>query len=81
MTEDELRSTVARCLEATIPEADAASLDAATSLRDQLDIDSMDMLRFVKALHGATKLDIPDTDVPKLETIDGAVAYLAAKLG
>ena len=41
----------------------------------------MDMLRFVKALHGATKLDIPDTDVPKLETIDGAVAYLAAKLG
>lgn len=80
MNADELRTTVNRCLEATIPEADASTLDRRADLRDQLDIDSMDMLRFVRALHEATGVDIPDVDTSKLETLEGALAYLSGKI-
>ncbi len=79
MNRDELSRIIAACLEKTIPEADAGSLDTSTSLRDQLDIDSMDMLRFVRALHEATGVDIPESDSPKLETLEGALSYLLSR--
>jgi len=40
----------------------------------------MDFLNFVLALHDRLRLDIPEADYPSLSTLDGAVAYLAAKL-
>lgn len=81
MTADELRAIVIKSLEKTIPEADAGSLDPRADLREQLDIDSMDVLRFIRALHDATKVEVPELDTPKLVTLDGAVSYLAEKLG
>ena len=39
----------------------------------------MDFLNFIIALHRRLDVDIPESDYPKLRTIDGAVAYLAAK--
>ena len=79
MTRDELDKMIAECLEKTIPEADAASLDRRANLRDQLDVDSMDMLRFLRALNAATGIDIPEADGKQLETLDGALAYLLSK--
>ena len=46
-----------------------------------LDIDSMDFLNFVIAVHRRLAVDIPELDYPKLITFDGAMAYLKAKLG
>lgn len=80
MNRDALDKTIADCLMKTVPEADVATLDRGASLRDQLDIDSMDMLRFVRALHEATGVEIPEADTRKLETLDGAALYLASKL-
>ena len=45
-----------------------------------LDIDSMDFLNFVTAIHHRLGVDIPEIDYPKLVTLDGAVHYLEAKL-
>jgi len=45
-------------------------------LREELDLDSMDFLNFIAALHRQTKRDIPEVDYPKLFTLDGAMAYL-----
>jgi hypothetical protein len=39
---------------ATSPEADLATLRPDLAFREQLDLDSMDMLNFVVALHGRT---------------------------
>jgi acyl carrier protein len=47
-------------------------------LRDQLDIDSMDFLNFVIALHERLGVDVPERDYPQLATFDGCVEYLAA---
>ena len=81
MTEAEIRALVLHQLGNIAPEADPASIDADAPIRDELDIDSMDFLNFVIALHERLKVDIPEVDYPKLSSVNGAVSYLAAKAG
>ncbi len=76
MKEAEARSLVLDVLSGIAPEADFATLRGKAQLRDELDLDSMDFLNFVAALHERTSIDIPEADYPKLATLDGAVAYL-----
>ena len=79
MTREELRATVLRTLGDIAPEADLATVKADMPFREQLDLDSMDLLNFVVALHAALGVDIPEADYPKLGTLDACVAYLDAK--
>ena len=62
------------------PEIDLKTVDAGADLREALDINSMDFLNFVTAIHRRLGVDIPEIDYPKLVTLDGAVHYLEAKL-
>ena len=55
-------------------------LDPAAPLRDQIDIDSMDFLNFVTAVHKQLGVPIPELDYPRLASLDGAVHYVLAKL-
>jgi acyl carrier protein len=79
VTPDEIRATVLGVLGRIAPEADLATLDPDGDLREQLDLDSMDVLNVMIALHEALHADIPETDYAKLGTLNGAVAYLAAR--
>ena len=79
MTEEEIRSAVRRALGDIAPEADLARIDPEANLRDELDLDSMDVLNLMIALHEALHVDIPETDYPRLATLNGAVAYLARR--
>jgi acyl carrier protein len=63
------------------PEIDMSGIDPAADLREAMDIDSMDFLNFITALHRRLGIDIPEIDYPKLVTLDGANTYLRAKLG
>ena len=81
MTQDELRKTVLDTLEEIAPEADLGALPPHKDLREELDIDSMDFLNFVIALHEKLGVDIPEADYPQLITLDGAVGYLVARCG
>jgi acyl carrier protein len=76
MTRDEIRAIVLRTLGEIAPEADLSTLEPDVSFRDQLDVDSMDLLNFVIALHAVLHVDIPEADYPKLATLDGCVDYL-----
>jgi acyl carrier protein len=76
MNETEARSLVLDVLSGIAPEADFAALRGKAQLRDELDLDSMDFLNFIAALHERTRIDIPEADYPKLSTLDGAVTYL-----
>jgi acyl carrier protein len=78
---EETRATVLRLLSNVAPEADPATLRPDVSFRDQLDIDSMDLLNFVISLHKEFGVAIPERDYPKLMSIDGAVAYLENATG
>ena len=80
MTRDEIRNAVIQALTSVAPEIDPQALHADTVLRQELDLDSMDFLNFVIALHGSLGVDVPESDYVKLGTIDGAVQYLQSKL-
>ena len=79
MTPDDIKRVVIDALTRIAPEIDPASIQPGVSFRDQLDLDSMDFLNFVLALHDRLGVDIPEADYPRLYTLDGAVSYLAAK--
>jgi len=76
---DDLRATVVRVLGDIAPEADLAALKPDVAFREQLDLDSMDVLNFVVGLHGALGVEIPESDYPKLATLDACVDYLQAR--
>ena len=80
MTEDDIRRAVIEELGNVAPETDPASIDPGADVREALDVDSMDFLNFVIALHERLRIDIPEIDYPKLLTIAGATKYLLAKL-
>ena len=79
MTADAIKAVVVDALRRIAPETDPDRIDARAPLRDQLDLDSMDFLNFVLALHGRLGVDIPEADYPRLSTLEGAVDYLASK--
>ena len=80
MTETELWKLVKEELNNIAPEVDLATVDPAANLREAIDIDSMDFLNLVTALHRRTGIEIPELDYPKLITLSGMVAYLEAGL-
>jgi acyl carrier protein len=79
MTEAELRQTILDALGDIAPEADLSALPPGKDIREELDIDSMDFLNFVIALHEKLGVDIPEADYPQLATLDGAIAYLSER--
>ena len=80
MDEQALRSTVLATLQSIAPELDPADLAPGRPLRNQVDLDSMDWLNFLVALHEKLKVEIPEADYARLVTLDDLVAYLSAKL-
>jgi len=81
MNETEIRRVIIAELGNIAPETDAGTIDPKADIREALDIDSMDFLNFITALHEKLKVDIPETDYRELLTLDKAVAYLTAHLG
>ena len=79
-TPSEIRRIVLNRLGEIAPEADLTTLKPDISFRDQLDIDSMDFLNFIVALHKEFHVDLPESDYPQLVSIDGCVRYLERKL-
>ena len=76
MTQTEAKALVFEILGSIAPEADFATLSGGEDLREALDLDSMDFMNFIVALHEQTGIDIPEADYPKLRTLDNTVAYL-----
>ena len=81
MSDSDIKAIVLRELHKIAPEIDLNQLDASIDLREQVDLDSMDILNLAIAIHEATGVDIPESDYPQMVTIDGSVAYLRSRLG
>jgi acyl carrier protein len=79
MTPDELRQVVIDALRPIAPEMSPATLRPRVPLRDQLDLDSMDLLNFIIALHERTGVEIPEAEYGQLTSIDAIVQYLSSK--
>ena len=80
MTQPDIRAVVQEELSNIAPEINLSAINPTADLREALDIDSMDFLNFVTAIHHRLGVDVPELDYPKLITLDGAVKYLESKL-
>jgi acyl carrier protein len=79
MTAANVRQIVLDIISDIAPDEDVTGLDDSKSLREQLDLDSMDFLDIVMELRKRHKVEVPQEDYPKLATLDSCVAYLSPK--
>jgi acyl carrier protein len=79
MNRQEIRNIVVAELRRIAPEVEEGELQPAKLLREQVDLDSMDWLNFLVALHERLQVEIPESDYAKLGTLEQLVDYLAGK--
>lgn len=81
MNREEVRKAVVEALGSVAPEADTSALSPGADLRDELDIDSMDFLRFLVLLKEKVGVEVPERDYGRVRTLGACVEYVAARLG
>ena len=81
VSDAEIRAAIERALHRIAPEADLGAIPPNADLRDEIDLDSMDMFNFFVALHDALHVDIAESEYGSMTTIDGCMAVLRKKLG
>ncbi len=81
MTNNEIRNIIINCIVEIAPGTDVSSINDSTSLRDQLNLDSMDFLDLIMELRKRYKIEIPKEDFPKIKTMNDFIIYLLPKFG
>lgn len=79
MTPDQAEATITEALGQVTPGIDIGSLPADADLRDTLELDSLDFLRFVEILSERTAERIDEDDYPQLATMASAVKFLTER--
>ena len=74
-----IEALLRRLLGDIAPDADPTALDPDDDVRDALDLDSVDFLNFVVAVHDATGVDIAERDYPQVRTVRSCATYVAAR--
>ena len=80
MTREDIRSTLLTCLSDVAPDIADEEIEDDMDLRDELDLDSMDILRWVQGIHKALGVEIPEEDAPAADWADEAGAEPVAKI-
>lgn len=78
MNDTEAIDLLKTMLHQVAPEVDLRALTPDTELQFDLDLDSMDFLNIVAAVHERTGIDIPERDYPELLTVGSFASYVAA---
>ena len=81
MTYDYIAKVFIEELTRIAPDIDPASVGPDDHLQQDLEIDSMDFLNLVAALHKRLGVDIPEADYPQIATLSLATAYLSGRVG
>jgi acyl carrier protein len=76
MNKNEIKAALLDELGKIAPDIDAAEVDATGDLREEFDIDSMDFLNLVTALHERLGIVIAESEYRELRTLDNAVSFL-----
>ncbi|HKL69153.1 acyl carrier protein [Salibaculum sp.] len=79
MTSTDYKSIFLEELVRVAPDIEAADIGDDDHIQDDLDLDSMDVLNLVTALHERLGIDIPERDYPEISTVNRAEAYLSRR--
>lgn len=77
MNREQLCRLVFEALQAVAPEVQRESVALGRPLREQVDLDSMDWLNFLIALHEKTGVTVAQSDYARLRSVDDLLDYLA----
>jgi len=80
MTDAEIRRAFLEELTSVAPDIDPATVGDDDHLQDDLELDSMDFLNLVAALHMRLGVSVPEADYSQIATPRSAVRYLADRL-
>jgi len=80
MKRDDLRATLIACLLDVAPEISGEEVEDDVDIRDELDLDSMDILRWVQGIHKALGVEIPEEDYGKMTSLGDAIDYVAGRI-
>lgn len=78
MTKDKAAALLAATLHEIAPDADLGAIDPDLPIQEVANIDSVDFLTLVAAVHDRTGIEIPVRDYPKLATPELFVSYLVS---
>ena len=81
MTDTDYRAVFLEELTRVAPDIDPGDVGEGDHIQDDLELDSMDVLNLVTALHDRLGIDIPEADYPRIATLGQAVAYLSDRAG
>jgi acyl carrier protein len=76
---EEIGTIVRKVFATFAPESDVESLDPNAPIQEALDLDSMDFLNAMIAIHDATGVDIPEADYGQVTTLSRIVGYVSAR--
>ncbi|WP_295536745.1 acyl carrier protein [uncultured Thioclava sp.] len=76
MNKAEIRAIYLQELSRIAPDIEPETVGDNDHIQEDLELDSMDVLNLVTALHERTGVDIPETDYPRIATVALAVEYL-----
>jgi acyl carrier protein len=62
------------------PEIAGEEVDDDADIRDELDLDSMDILRWVQGIHKTLGVEIPEEDYGKIASLGDAIDYVAGRI-
>lgn len=79
MEATEVRQKIIDIIEDVAMDDDLSTIKDEVSLREQLDLDSMDFLDIVMELKKRHKIEVPQEDYPQLATLQSCVTYLHPK--
>lgn len=76
MNRQQLREAILEELAGIAPDIDTANVGDNARLRDEYDLDSMDALNLLTALHQRLGISIPERDYARMHTIGDLLEYL-----
>ena len=76
MTRDEVRQVIVNILQDIAPDEDVSSINDDATLREQIDLDSMDFLDIVMELRKRFNIEVPESDYQKLASMTSCIQYL-----
>lgn len=79
MTNEQAQAVAAKVVAAVAPDIDPGTVEVSARLREDLDVDSLDFLNIVEAVHDETGVDIPEADYPLITSIATLASYLAGR--
>ena len=76
MTRDALRQAIIDILGDIAPDEDMSSIKDDVTLREQMDLDSMDFLDIVMELRKRFNIEVPESDYQELVSMASCIHYL-----